>query len=209
MWYIKWKLLENSIQICQLNVHLTPYLTVSSQKWPKNCYFCWLFYWGGHVHIGRARRLNFGLDNGLDLYFHNPKQFLRGGGTLDPPRGGNHPKNWKNMFWVMWHINRKPIKSSIQICQFNAHLTTNLTVSSLNRLENRFFITFFSGEHVHTEWDKKLIFFMDIGSDLYFHIMNQNLPGMTRDPPRGGGVTTPKSKKHVLGHVTYQSKAHE
>ena len=26
-------------------------------------------------------------------------------------------------------------------------------------------------------------------------------------PPRG--VTTPKSKKHVLGHVTYQSKAHE
>ena len=27
--------------------------------------------------------------------------------------------------------------------------------------------------------------------------------------PPPGGVTTPKSKKHVLGHVTYQSKAHE
>ena len=39
MWHIKWKLLENSIQICQLNDHLTPYLTVSSWKWPKNCIF--------------------------------------------------------------------------------------------------------------------------------------------------------------------------
>ena len=49
---------------------------------------------------------------------------------------------------------------------------------------------------------------MDIGSDLYFHIMNQNWPGMTRDPP-GGRVTTPKIKKKGFGHVTYQSKAHE
>ena len=39
MWHIIWKLLENSIQICQLNVHLTPYLTVSSRKLPKNLLF--------------------------------------------------------------------------------------------------------------------------------------------------------------------------
>ena len=152
---------------------------------------------GGHAPPNWARKLIFGMDTGLDLYYHNLKDFwdgstldppggetprttpetpqqkvggggtstlfeigswflawtkvntyifiiwknFWGGATLDPPRGGNHPKNWKNMFWVMWHINRKPMKSSIQICQLNAHLTTHLTVSSWKWPENRFFIT--------------------------------------------------------------------
>ena len=84
----------------------------------------------------------------------------------------------------MWHINRKHMKSSTQICQLNAHLT----VSSWKWPENdlKIVFLFILGEHVHTEWDKKLIFYMDIGSDLYFHIMNQNWPGSTRDPPQGG-----------------------
>ena len=107
----------------------------------------------------------------------------------------------------MWHINRKPMKSSIQICQLNAHLTTHLTVSSWKWPENRFFYNcFFSGEHVHTEWDKKLIFYMDIGSDLYFHIMNQNWPGSTRDPPPRG-VTTPKIKKTHFGSCDISIKS--
>ena len=41
----------------------------------------------------------------------------------------------------MWHINRKPMKSSIQICQLNAHLT----VSSWKWQENRFFNCFIEG----------------------------------------------------------------
>ena len=65
---------------------------------------------------------------------------------------------------------------------------------------------FLLGEHVHTEWDRKLIFDMDIASDLYFHIMNQNEGGHSGPPRR---VTTQNIKKNVLGHVTYQSKAHE
>ena len=139
MWYIKWKLLENSIQICQLNVHLTPYLTVSSRKWPKNSYFCWLFYWGGHVHIGWARKLNFGMDNGLDLYFHNTKQFWGGVLWTPPPRRGNHPEINKNINQVMWHIKRKLLKNSIQLCQLNADLTHYLSVSSWKWPENCIF----------------------------------------------------------------------
>ena len=44
----------------------------------KGCFFCWLFYWGGHVHTNWDRKLIFCMNNGLDLYFHNPNQFLRG-----------------------------------------------------------------------------------------------------------------------------------
>ena len=55
----------------------------------------------GNVHNIQDRELNFGMDNGIDLYFHNLEKFLRGD-TLDPPpRGITTPKIEKKMFWVM------------------------------------------------------------------------------------------------------------
>ena len=49
---------------------------------------------------------------------------------------------------------------------------------------------------------------MDIGSDLYFHILSQNCAGGGHPGPPEG-VTTQNMEKNVLGHVTYQSRAHE
>ena len=115
-----------TIQIYQLSDHLTSHLTVNSRKWPKNCYFCWLFYWGGHVHIGWARKLNFGMDNGLHLYFHDTKQFLKGAHSGPLPIKGrvttrkstkkeigscdiSNESSWKTLFnyanWMLiWHL---------------------------------------------------------------------------------------------------------
>ena len=66
-----------------------------------------------------------------------------------------------------------------------------------------FFITvLFRRACPHTEWDRKLIFDINIGSDLGFHILNQNWAA--------GGDNHPKYwEKKCLGHMTYQSKAHE
>ena len=52
---------------------------------------------------------------------------------------------------------------------------------------------------------------MDIGSDLYFHIMKKNWAwGSTLDPHRpSGGITTQNIGENLFGHVTHQSKAHE
>ena len=42
----------------------------------------------GHVHTNRDRKLNFCINNGLDIYFHKPNQFFEGGGALLTPPGG-------------------------------------------------------------------------------------------------------------------------
>ena len=109
----------------------------------------------------------------------------------------------------MWHINRKPMKNSTQICLSNIHLTPYLTISSWEWPEYRFFDNCYLWEYIHTEWDRKLIFDMDIGFDLYFHFLNQigRGGGGTLSPP--GGSLSKILKKNVLSHVTYQSKAHE
>ena len=86
MWYIKWKPMKNPIQNCQYNIHMTPYLTVSSWKWPKNGFYWQIPWWEGHVHTEWAVKLKIGMDNALCLYFQNQKYFLRWG-TL-PPHGG-------------------------------------------------------------------------------------------------------------------------
>ena len=91
---------------------------------------CYTAGWGGgYVHTNWVRKLNFRMDNGFDLYFHNPKQLSRGGGTLDPlPRGGNHPRiNKKN---GSCDISNENSWKTIQICQLNVHLTPYLTVIS-------------------------------------------------------------------------------
>ena len=108
----------------------------------------------------------------------------------------------------MWHINRKPMKNSTQICLSNIHLTPYLTISSWEWPEYRFFDNCYLWKYIHTEWDRKLIFNTDIGFDLYFHFLNQiGWGGGTLNPP--GGSLSKILKKNVLSHVTYQSKAHE
>ena len=52
---------------------------------------------------------------------------------------------------------------------------------------------------------------MDIGSDLYFHIMKKIGRGVARWTPidLAGGITTQNIGENLFGHVTHQSKAHE
>ena len=72
------------------------------------------------------------------------------------------------------------------------------------------YYNFYLGEHVHTEWDRKLIFDMDIGSDLYFHIMKKIGRVVARWTPKGlGGDNHPNIGENLFGRVTHQSKAHE
>ena len=52
---------------------------------------------GGHVHSFWDRKLNFCMDIGLDLYFHNLKKKLRYPPSGPPQGGWNpqiHPQNW-------------------------------------------------------------------------------------------------------------------
>ena len=51
------------------------------------------------------------------------------------------------------------------------------------------------GGHVHTNWDRTLIFGMDISLDLYFHILKKNWGGPPQDPPRGGEPPNPPPEK--------------
>ena len=73
--------------------------------------FLLLFYWGEHVHTEWHKKLNFGIDNGSELYF----QILQGGGG-----GGsvNHPKYWEKT--ILWCdiLNEIPW-GTINICQLN------------------------------------------------------------------------------------------
>ena len=122
----------------------------------------------------------------------------RGGHPGPPPRGITTPKIEKKCFGSCDISIESPWKALFKYV--NWMLIWPLIWPSAAENDRKmtgksfFYNCFFSGEHVHTKWDKKLIFYMDIGSDLYFHIMNQNWPGSTRDPPPRG-VTTPKIKK--------------
>ena len=111
------------------------------------------------------------MDIGSDLYFHIMNQNWPGMTRDPPPRGGNHPKNWKNTFWVMWHINRKPMKSSIQICFFQGSMSTP------NEIRSWFSSWILVLTYIFISWTK-------IGRG--WHVT----------PP--GGVTTPKIKKTCL-----------
>ena len=131
------------------------------------------------------------------------------GGHSGSPQGGSPPKKLKKKFLFMWHIIRKPMKNSIQIRQSIAYLTPHLTISSWKWPEKNRKIVFYNfllGEHVHTEWDRKLIFDMDIASDLYFHIMNQNEGGHSGSPR---GIITQNIKKKCFRSCKILSKAHE
>ena len=61
------------------------------------------------------------------------------------------------------------------------------------------------GGHVHTNWNRKLIFCVNNGFDLYFHNPHQFLRGALSTPPLGGNH--PEINQQKLGHVTYQIKA--
>ena len=118
-------------------------------KWPENRFFYNCFFQGSMSTPNEIRSWFSSWILVLTYIFISWTKIGRGR-PVTPPQGGNHPKNQKNTFWVMWHINRKHMKSSTQICQLNAHLTTHLTVSSWKWPENRFFITvFFRGACPH------------------------------------------------------------
>ena len=64
---------------------------------------------GNRIETGRWF---FGMNNGLDFYFHNLKELLRGGGHPGPPlQGGNPPKYWKKCFGSCDISNESPRKT--------------------------------------------------------------------------------------------------
>ena len=106
-------------------------------------------------------------------------------GTLDPPGGVTTPKIKKN---VVGHVTSIESSWKALFKYVDQMLIWPLIwpPGAENDREIVFLITvLFKGAHVHTEWDRKPIFDMDIVSDLYFHIFNQNLVG-------GGSYLIPK-----------------
>ena len=55
--------------------------------------------------------------------------------------------------------------------------------------------------HVHTNWDRTLIFGMDISLDLYFHILKKKLRWPPSGPPQGGGNPRIHPPKRGGGHA--------
>ena len=145
-----WKALFKYVNWMLIWPLIWPSAAENDRKMTGKSFFYNCFFSGEHVHTKWDKKLIFYMDIGSDLYFHIMNQNWPGSTRDPPPRGVTTPKIKKNTFWVMWHINRKHMKSSTQICQLNAHLTTHLTVSSWKWPENRFFITvFFRGACPH------------------------------------------------------------
>ena len=234
MWHINRKPIKSSIQICQLNAHLTTHLTVSSWKWPENdlkivffitvffqgsmstpneirsyfststlvltyIFISWInecsfdhsfdlqqlkltgkwpenrffyncFFSGEHVHTNWDRKLNFGMDNGIDLYFHNLKKVLSGRGDSGPPplsREVTTPKIRKKclgscdiLIESLWEALFKYVNQMFIWPLFDR---PQLKMTG----ELFFWKLFYWREHVHTEWDRKLNFNMDIGFEFW------------------------------------------